>query len=143
MKQLLLNSITSLVSAFPNLHRPLYQPLQNLALEFMDAHARSAVPPPNGIVWHAAELLALLPNTSGKVKSAELWRKSVDDSLAVCWIAFRSIRTTYTIRGKGYFLSTLLQLINILTQSSLVFMVKVPQNPISMYGNHCAFWKMV
>ena len=102
-KLLVLDSIISLVSTFPNLHRPLYQALQACALELLETDSGLAVSASSTVGERAAVLLAALPNTSGKIKSAEMWRKNIDETLGSCWARLRSVRSTFSTRSRAYF----------------------------------------
>ena len=57
---------------------------------------------PHERVAACSKLYAVLPLTGGKVNAPNLWRKSLEDTIAFAWGAFLQLRTTYPNRGKAY-----------------------------------------
>lgn len=47
----------------------------------------------------ASRLYAVIPLTGGKVGAVNLWRKSLEETLAFGWEAFYSLRTTFPLPG--------------------------------------------
>ncbi|KAI0722827.1 rRNA processing/ribosome biogenesis-domain-containing protein [Earliella scabrosa] len=87
-----LDTLTHIVSLYPSLSRPLHGSLSNLALRRLNGSA----PTPTSYehLEACARLYAVLPLTGGKVNAPNLWRKSLDDTVAFAWGAFLQLRTT-------------------------------------------------
>jgi hypothetical protein len=90
-------TLTRLVPIYPTLHRALYPTLSSLSLRFLNGTPDK--PTNAALMENASKLYSVLPFTGGKVGSAALWRKYVDETLAFCWDALSSITTTIVWDG--------------------------------------------
>ncbi|TFK94656.1 hypothetical protein K466DRAFT_475938 [Polyporus arcularius HHB13444] len=96
---LTLDTLTHIVTLYPSLCRPLHGSLSTLALRHLNG---SAPTPTSGErVAACSRLYAVLPLTGGKVNAPNLWRKSLDDTVAFVWGAFLQLRTTFPDQGYG------------------------------------------
>ena len=86
------------MSLYPTLCRPLHGQLSNAALRSLNGSAPTPVP--TELVEACSRLYAVLPLTGGRVNAPNLWRKSLDDTVAFAWGAFLQVRTTYADRGE-------------------------------------------
>lgn len=98
MQLLALDSLTHLVPLYPTLHRSLHTSLSSLTLKFLNGS--SPKPTPTPLVEAASRLYSTLHVTGGKVGASNLWRKSLDDTLAFAWGAFLNMRKTYPSAGR-------------------------------------------
>ncbi|KAF5358971.1 hypothetical protein D9758_004780 [Tetrapyrgos nigripes] len=90
---LILDTLSHIVPIYPNVHRASSPALTSIITRiFMESspslHSQS-------LVKYASKLYSILHHTGGKVGAANLWRKSVDETLAAAWDAFRGLRTMY------------------------------------------------
>lgn len=92
-----MDALSILVPLHPNLHRALHPSISGLTLQLLDGSP--AAPTPSTLVNSAARLNATLHAIGGKVGSVNLWRKSVDETVAFCWVSFAALRTTYHHKG--------------------------------------------
>ncbi|THH14397.1 hypothetical protein EW146_g5930 [Bondarzewia mesenterica] len=93
LKLLVINSLAQVIPLFPTLHRALHAPLTAFTLRELNG---SAPKPTNESLLNASSrLYAVLPVTGGKVGAANLWRKSLEDTLAFVWNALLALRTTF------------------------------------------------
>lgn len=99
LKVLAMNTLSSLVSTYPSLHRTLQTQLSSLALRFLNGSAPR--PTPRVLQESASGLYAVLHHTGGKVGGANQWRKAVEDTLAFARGAFLGLRTTFSSSGKS------------------------------------------
>ncbi|KAI9448089.1 hypothetical protein H4582DRAFT_2107490 [Lactarius indigo] len=56
-------------------------------------------PSDSSLVRAASRLYSVLPVTGGKVGSTTLWRKSVDEAMALAWASLHALRTTFCKDG--------------------------------------------
>ncbi|RPD67014.1 hypothetical protein L226DRAFT_477086 [Lentinus tigrinus ALCF2SS1-7] len=96
---LAVETLTHIVTLYPSLCRPLHGSLSTLALCHLNGS--SPTPTPSGHVEACSRLYAVLLLTGGKVNAPNLWRKSLDDTIAFTWGAFLQLRTTFADRGHG------------------------------------------
>ncbi|KAJ7590791.1 rRNA processing/ribosome biogenesis-domain-containing protein [Mycena floridula] len=97
LRTIILDTLTCLLPLYPNVFRASHTPLSNLALRLLSG---GILPPPSEQMIHSAsKLYAALHVTGGKVGAANLWRKSVDETLEFGWNAFLSLRTTFPTDG--------------------------------------------
>lgn len=54
------------------------------------------------LLCSASKLNAVMHCTGGKVGSANLWRRSVDETIDGAWTAFSHVRSTYESDGEDY-----------------------------------------
>ncbi|KAG6854907.1 hypothetical protein C0991_012097 [Blastosporella zonata] len=93
LRILILATLTHLVPLYPTLYRASHTTLSTLALRFLNGSA--PIPTSNSLLKAASKLYTVLHFTGGKVGAANLWRKSVDETLAFGWNAFLALRTTF------------------------------------------------
>ncbi|KAF5387632.1 hypothetical protein D9615_000575 [Tricholomella constricta] len=93
LRVLILETLTRLVPLYPTLHRASHSALSALSLRFLNGSAPQ--PTNNSLLEAASGLYSVLHYTGGKVGAANLWRKSVDETLAFAWTAFSALRTTF------------------------------------------------
>ncbi|KAJ7129455.1 rRNA processing/ribosome biogenesis-domain-containing protein [Mycena epipterygia] len=99
LKTLILSTLTLIIPLYPTLHRTSHPALSALCLGFLNGHP---IKPPNMALRSAASrLYAVLHFTGGKVGAANLWRKSVDETLAFGWTSFLSLRSTFFVDGRS------------------------------------------
>ncbi|KAF9268145.1 hypothetical protein L218DRAFT_892918 [Marasmius fiardii PR-910] len=93
LKFLALETITRLVPIYPNIHRASHAGLSAITLSLLfDASGRTT----KALNGPAARLYSVLHLTGGKVGSATLWRKSLDERLADAWAAFGRLRSSFS-----------------------------------------------
>ena len=86
-----------LAPLYATLHKTLHGRLSALCLRQISG---SAGHPTDGSLARAASrLYSVLPVTGGKVGSTTLWRKSVDEVMALTWASLHSLRTTFRKDG--------------------------------------------
>ncbi|KAH7911569.1 rRNA processing/ribosome biogenesis-domain-containing protein [Hygrophoropsis aurantiaca] len=93
VKVLSIRTLTTLVPLFPTSHRSLTSALSSICLRILNGSA-----PPgtyDELLKSASKLYSVLHLTGGKVGAANLWRKSVDETLQFSWTAFLALRTTF------------------------------------------------
>ncbi|KAI0720268.1 rRNA processing/ribosome biogenesis-domain-containing protein [Cerioporus squamosus] len=98
---LAIDTLTHVVTLYPSLCRPLHGSLSTVALRHLNGS--SPTPAPSECVEACSRLYAVLPLTGGKVNAPNLWRKSLDDTVAFAWGAFLQLRTTSPDGGYGNF----------------------------------------
>ncbi|KDR83920.1 hypothetical protein GALMADRAFT_54559 [Galerina marginata CBS 339.88] len=90
-----METLARMVTLYPTTHRPTSAALFAFCLRRLNG---SVISPTNeGILEAASRLYAVLPLTGGKVGAVNLWRKSVDETLAFGWEAFHCLRTTFPV----------------------------------------------
>ncbi|KAL1760148.1 rRNA processing/ribosome biogenesis-domain-containing protein [Schizophyllum commune] len=94
LKTLCLQTLSQLIPLYPTLLRPSSATLNKLALNLLSGQYPSPTPPK--ILEAASRLYCCLHLTGGKVGAATAWRKTLDDTLAFGWSAFRGLRSTFT-----------------------------------------------
>lgn len=93
LRLLALDSLSALVPFYATLHKTLHGRLSTLCLRQIGG---SAGHPADGSLARAASrLYSVLPVTGGKVGSTTLWRKSVDEVVALTWASLHALRTTF------------------------------------------------
>ncbi|GLB33999.1 putative rRNA processing/ribosome biogenesis [Lyophyllum shimeji] len=97
LRILILETLTILVPLYPTLNRPSHAAISALSLRFLDGSAPNPTSSP--LLEAASRLYAVLHFAGGKVGAANLWRKSVDETLAFGWNAFAALRTTFASEG--------------------------------------------
>ena len=99
-----MKTLTQLVELYPNIHRTSCANLTAFCLRYLNGSSPSRTN--TDIKCAVAELYAILPLTGGKVGAINLWRKSLDETLAFGWNAYLSLRTTFPVQGMFYKFST-------------------------------------
>ncbi|KZT72556.1 hypothetical protein DAEQUDRAFT_704985 [Daedalea quercina L-15889] len=94
-KLLALNTLTHLIPLFPTLHRSLHQQLSSVVLRYLNGSTPR--PTPAQLVDAASRLYSVLHFTGGKVGAANVWRKSLDDTLGFAWNALSGMRRTFQL----------------------------------------------
>ncbi|KAF7352611.1 Pre-rRNA-processing protein rix1 [Mycena venus] len=98
LKTLILSTLALIIPLYPTLHKTLHSALSALCLGFLNGNPFK---PSNGpLATTASRLYAVLHFTGGKVGAANLWRKSIDDTLAFGWTSFLSVRSTFLVEGR-------------------------------------------
>ncbi|KAJ7721169.1 rRNA processing/ribosome biogenesis-domain-containing protein [Mycena maculata] len=98
LKILILSTLALIIPLYPTPHRTSHPALSTLCLGFLNGNPFK---PPNKVLTSAASrLYAVLHFTGGKVGAANLWRKSVDDTLTFGWTSFLSLRSTFLVDGR-------------------------------------------
>ncbi|KIK67924.1 hypothetical protein GYMLUDRAFT_36732, partial [Collybiopsis luxurians FD-317 M1] len=93
LKKLSLLTLTRLVPLYPNIHRASHPALSAVVSQIF---AQSSPTHTSlELVELASQLYAVLHFTGGKVGAANLWRKSLDESIGSAWTAFTGVRTTF------------------------------------------------
>ncbi|THV08346.1 hypothetical protein K435DRAFT_740384 [Dendrothele bispora CBS 962.96] len=93
LKVLILDTLAHLVPLYPNVHRASHSALTSLVTRIL--MESSSTYNSQCLVKPASKLYSILHCTGGKVGAANMWRKSVDDTLVAVWDAFHSLRTTF------------------------------------------------
>ena len=97
-----MDTLTRLITLYPNAHRALFTALSAFSLRFLNG---SAISPTNVKLLDAiSRLYSVLHLTGGKVGSTNLWRKSTEETLAFGWEALFSLRSTFPDEGNLYIL---------------------------------------
>ncbi|KAH9844088.1 rRNA processing/ribosome biogenesis-domain-containing protein [Rhodofomes roseus] len=99
IKLLALNTLTHLVPLFPTLHRSLHLSLSSAALNYLNGSTPRPTPAP--LTTAASQLYSILHVTGGKVGAANVWRKSLDDTLGFAWNALACMRKTFQPAAHG------------------------------------------
>ncbi|KAF9076870.1 rRNA processing/ribosome biogenesis-domain-containing protein [Rhodocollybia butyracea] len=89
LKKVALKTLTRLVPLYPNIHRASHPALSTIVSRIF-VHGSAG----QELVRLASELGSVLHFTGGKVGAANLWRKSLDESMVSAWTAFVGVRTT-------------------------------------------------
>ncbi|KAK7061882.1 Pre-rRNA-processing protein rix1 [Favolaschia claudopus] len=98
LKILILSTLAVVIPLYPTIHRTSHAALSTLCFSFLNGHPFK--PPNIPLSAAASRLYRVLHFTGGKVGAANLWKKSVDDTLVFGWNAFLSIRPGYRIEGQ-------------------------------------------
>ncbi|KAE9410119.1 hypothetical protein BT96DRAFT_953314 [Gymnopus androsaceus JB14] len=93
LKKLALTTLTRLIPLYPNIHRTSHTALSTIVSRIFAQSSPSHVN--QELVGLASGLYSVLHFTGGKVGSANLWRKSLDESIGSAWTAFFGVRTTF------------------------------------------------
>ena len=92
-----METLTRLIPLYPTTHRATSTTLSAFILRYLNGSPTGFT---NAAILSAAsQLYAVLPLTGGKVGATNLWRKSLDETLAFGWEAFHCLRTTFPIEG--------------------------------------------
>lgn len=87
-----MDTLKDMVVLYPSLHRALSSSITDMCHRILNG---SALQRTNKLLLHsAANLYAALHYTGGKVGAANLWRKSVDETIQCLWAALMGLRTT-------------------------------------------------
>ncbi|KAJ6490373.1 rRNA processing/ribosome biogenesis-domain-containing protein, partial [Mycena vitilis] len=95
----MLSTLALIIPIYPTLHRASHSALSALCLGLLNGNPFK--PSNTSLATTASRLYAVLHFTGGKVGAANLWRKSVDDTLAFGWTSFHSVRTTFLVEGRA------------------------------------------
>jgi hypothetical protein len=94
---LAVDSLSALVPLYPTLHKTLHGRLSTLCLRQISGSAGHLTD--GSLARAASRLYSVLPLTGGKVGSTTLWRKSVDEVVALTWASLQALRTTFRKDG--------------------------------------------
>ncbi|KAF8639780.1 hypothetical protein AX17_001040 [Amanita inopinata Kibby_2008] len=97
-------TLSKLVSLYPTVHRASSSALSSLALSYLNGNALSRTNA--ALIAAASKFYVVLHLTGGKVGAANLWRKSVAETVSFCWDAFFALRTTFPSEVVGKQLNT-------------------------------------
>ncbi|KAJ6515674.1 rRNA processing/ribosome biogenesis-domain-containing protein [Mycena sanguinolenta] len=98
LKVLVLSTLALIIPLYPTLHRSSHAALSTLSLSFLNGNPFKL--PSLLLTRTASRLYVVLHFTGGKVGAANLWRKSVDDTLAFGWTSFLSVRSTFLVEER-------------------------------------------
>ncbi|KAK0468123.1 rRNA processing/ribosome biogenesis-domain-containing protein [Desarmillaria tabescens] len=93
-KILILNTLARIVPLYPNAHRSSHTTLSGLCLLYLNGSA--LLPTSMALLRSSSRLYAVLPATGGKVGASNLWKKTVEETLAFGWTAFSSLRSSFS-----------------------------------------------
>lgn len=93
LRLLAIDSLSALVPLYATLHKTLHGRLSALCLRQIGVSA--GYPTDSSLARAASRLYSVLPATGGKVGSTTLWRKSVDEVMALSWASLHALRTTF------------------------------------------------
>ncbi|KAH9049102.1 rRNA processing/ribosome biogenesis-domain-containing protein [Lactarius hengduanensis] len=93
LRLLAIDSLSALVPLYTTLHKTLHGRLSALCLRQIGVSA--GYPTNSSLARAASRLYSVLPATGGKVGSTTLWRKSVDEVMALSWASLHALRTTF------------------------------------------------
>ncbi|OAX43989.1 hypothetical protein K503DRAFT_730190 [Rhizopogon vinicolor AM-OR11-026] len=95
LKTLAMDTLKDMVILYPSLHRALSISITDMCHRILNGSAPQRT---NKRLLHsAANLYAALHYTGGKVGAANLWKKSVDETLQCLWAALMGLRTTFPV----------------------------------------------
>ncbi|KAH9179758.1 hypothetical protein EDB89DRAFT_1841888 [Lactarius sanguifluus] len=99
LRLLAIDSLSALVPLYAtlHLHKTLHGRLSALCLRQIGVSA--GYPTDSSLARAASRLYSVLPATGGKVGSTTLWRKSVDEVMALSWASLHALRTTFRKDG--------------------------------------------
>ncbi|KAH9006875.1 rRNA processing/ribosome biogenesis-domain-containing protein, partial [Lactarius hatsudake] len=97
LRLLAIDSLSALVPLYTTLHKALHGRLSALCLRQIGVSA--GYPTDSSLARAASRLYSVLPATGGKVGSTTLWRKSVDEVMALSWASLHALRTTFRKDG--------------------------------------------
>lgn len=109
VKILCMETITCLVTIYPTTHRTCSNALTTFSLGYLNGTPSGRTN--QDLMNAASQLFAALPMIGGKVGAVNLWRKSLDETLAFGWEAFLSLRTTSPTEGTPSTVSLLVDLL--------------------------------
>ncbi|KJA29888.1 hypothetical protein HYPSUDRAFT_31915 [Hypholoma sublateritium FD-334 SS-4] len=98
LKVLCMETLTRLIPLYPTTHRASSTTLSGFTLRYLNGSPTGFTN--EAILSAASQLYAVLPLTGGKVGATNLWRKSLDETLAFGWEAFYCLRTTFPTEGQ-------------------------------------------
>jgi hypothetical protein len=94
---LAIDTLKDMVLLYPSLLRALSSSITDMCHRILNGSAPQRT---NTLLLHsAASLYAALHYTGGKVGAANLWKKSVDETLQCLWAALMGLRTTFPGRS--------------------------------------------
>jgi hypothetical protein len=90
---LVMGTLRDMVILYPSLNRASSSSITNMCHQILNGSAPQRT---NKLLLHnTAGLYAVLHYTGGKVGAANLWKKSVDETLQCLWAASMGLRTTF------------------------------------------------
>ena len=122
-----MNTLTRLITLYPNAHRASYPALSTFSLRYLNG---SAISPTNAKFLDAiSRLYSVLHLTGGKVGAVNLWRKSIEETLSFGWEAFFTLRTTFPDEGALYIYLIKLQCPNIVVSGQTIRRRTINEEP--------------
>lgn len=97
LKALAMDTLRDMVILYPSLNRASSSSITNVCHQILNGSAPQRTN--KLLLHHAADLYAVLHYTGGKVGAANLWKKSVDETLQCLWAASTSLRTTFPVKN--------------------------------------------
>ncbi|KAH9062756.1 rRNA processing/ribosome biogenesis-domain-containing protein [Lactarius vividus] len=107
LRLLAIDSLSALVPLYATLHKTFHGRLSALCLRQIGVSA--GYPTDSSLARAASRLYSVLPATGGKVGSTTLWRKSVDEVMALSWASLHALRTTFRKDGLTHYFHQSLQ----------------------------------
>lgn len=89
-----LQSLGYLIPLYPTLTRPQYPALSSFCLDLL--FGNTSITNDKAVVESVANLYASLHFTGGKAGAPALWRKSLDEVVALAFVALNGLRSTTT-----------------------------------------------
>jgi hypothetical protein len=108
---LILSTLAVIIPLYPTLHKTSHSALSALCLGYLNGNPFK--PANISLTSTASRLYAVLHFTGGKVGAANVWRKSIDETLAFGWTSFFLLRSTFLVEGRSSVYSFAFFLINI------------------------------
>ncbi|KAG2154981.1 rRNA processing/ribosome biogenesis-domain-containing protein [Suillus bovinus] len=97
LKALAMDTLKDMVILYPSLNRALSSSITSMCHKILNGSAPQRT---NKLLLHnAAGLYAVLHYTGGKVGAANLWKKSVDETIQCLWSASMGLRTTFPAKN--------------------------------------------
>lgn len=90
---LALDTLKDMVILYPSLNRASSSSITTMCHQILNGSAPQRTN--NLLLQNTARLYAVLHYTGGKVGAANLWKKSVDETLQCLWAALMGLRTTF------------------------------------------------
>lgn len=97
LKALAMDTLKDMVVLYPSLNRALSSSITNVCHQILNGSAPQRTN--KSLLHKAASLYAVLHYTGGKVGAANLWKKSVDETLQCLWTASMGLRTTFPVKN--------------------------------------------
>jgi hypothetical protein len=90
---LAMDTLRDMVILYPSLNRVSSSSITSICHQILNGSAPQRTN--KSLLHNAASLYAVLHHTGGKVGAANLWKKSVEETLQCLWAASMGLRTTF------------------------------------------------
>ncbi|KAG1755494.1 rRNA processing/ribosome biogenesis-domain-containing protein [Suillus lakei] len=97
LKALAMDTLKDMVILYPSLNRASSSSITNMCHQILNGSTPQRTN--KALLHNAASLYAVLHYTGGKVGAANLWKKSVDETLQCLWAASMGLRTTFPVKN--------------------------------------------